>query len=124
MRISARLFPLCTKVKDAQGRHFGSKMTTKYTIVLVRHGESEYNKENRFCGWFDADLSATGLEEAKNAGKVGQKNNAHKCLCRACILSFGTTDNESDKTNITLNACALLRYFIFKKYVKTSKFVH
>lgn len=45
-------------------------MTAKYTIVLIRHGESEYNKENRFCGWYDADLSGTGLEEAKNAGKV------------------------------------------------------
>lgn len=55
---------------SSQGRNFCSKMTAKYTIVLVRHGESEYNKENRFCGWYDADLSATGLEEAKNAGKV------------------------------------------------------
>lgn len=45
-------------------------MTTKYTIVLIRHGESEYNQANRFCGWFDADLSNTGLEEAKNAGKM------------------------------------------------------
>jgi 2,3-bisphosphoglycerate-dependent phosphoglycerate mutase len=45
-------------------------MATKYTVVLVRHGESEYNKENRFCGWFDADLSELGVQEAKNAGKV------------------------------------------------------
>lgn len=45
-------------------------MATKYTIVLIRHGESEYNQANRFCGWFDADLSDTGLEEAKNAGKL------------------------------------------------------
>lgn len=45
-------------------------MTTKYKIVLVRHGESEYNKENRFCGWYDAELSPLGLEEARNAGKM------------------------------------------------------
>lgn len=50
-------------------------MATKYTIVLVRHGESEYNKENRFCGWFDAELSAQGLEEAKNAGKMLKEKN-------------------------------------------------
>ena len=42
----------------------------KYTLVCVRHGESEWNQKNLFCGWHDADLSATGVEEAKNAGKV------------------------------------------------------
>ncbi|KAH3785920.1 probable phosphoglycerate mutase [Dreissena polymorpha] len=50
-------------------------MATKYKIALIRHGESEYNKDNRFCGWFDADLSATGLEEAKNAGKMLKEQN-------------------------------------------------
>lgn len=32
----------------------------KYQIVMVRHGESEWNKVNKFCGWFDADLSEQG----------------------------------------------------------------
>ena len=41
-----------------------------YKIVLVRHGESEWNLENRFCGWHDADLSAKGVQEAKQAGKA------------------------------------------------------
>jgi 2,3-bisphosphoglycerate-dependent phosphoglycerate mutase len=31
-----------------------------YKIVMIRHGESAWNKENRFCGWFDADLSEKG----------------------------------------------------------------
>ena len=31
-----------------------------YKIVMIRHGESEWNKENRFCGWFDSDLSEKG----------------------------------------------------------------
>ena len=39
-------------------------------LILVRHGESAWNQENRFCGWYDADLAATGVDEAKNAGKV------------------------------------------------------
>ncbi|KAK2172612.1 hypothetical protein NP493_946g00005 [Ridgeia piscesae] len=39
-------------------------------IVMLRHGESEYNSENRFCGWHDADLSDLGIAEAKNAGKI------------------------------------------------------
>ena len=41
-----------------------------YKIVLVRHGESEWNLVNKFCGWHDADLSDKGIEEAKQAGKV------------------------------------------------------
>ena len=49
-------------------------MASVYKIVLVRHGESEWNLENRFCGWHDADLSAKGIEEAKQAGKVRKKN--------------------------------------------------
>lgn len=40
-----------------------------YKIVLVRHGESDWNKANRFCGWHDADLTEKGIFEAKTAGK-------------------------------------------------------
>ena len=39
-------------------------------LVLVRHGESEWNKENRFTGWTDVDLSEKGIEEAKAAGRL------------------------------------------------------
>ncbi|MGP1507881.1 MAG: 2,3-diphosphoglycerate-dependent phosphoglycerate mutase [Sphaerochaeta sp.] len=39
-------------------------------LVLVRHGESEWNKLNLFTGWTDVDLSEKGHEEAKNAGKL------------------------------------------------------
>lgn len=38
-------------------------------LVLVSHGESQWNKENRFTGWTDVDLSERGIEEAKEAGK-------------------------------------------------------
>lgn len=41
-----------------------------YKLVLLRHGESVWNKENRFTGWTDVDLSEKGREEARNAGKV------------------------------------------------------
>lgn len=41
-----------------------------YKIVLLRHGESIWNKENRFTGWTDVDLSEKGKEEAKRAGEV------------------------------------------------------
>jgi 2,3-bisphosphoglycerate-dependent phosphoglycerate mutase len=39
-------------------------------LVLLRHGESVWNRENRFTGWVDVDLSAKGLEEARAAGRV------------------------------------------------------
>lgn len=38
-------------------------------LVIVRHGESQWNKENRFTGWIDIDLSPAGEEEAKKAGE-------------------------------------------------------
>ena len=41
-----------------------------YKLVLLRHGESEWNKENRFTGWTDVDLSDKGREEAKEGGRL------------------------------------------------------
>lgn len=38
-------------------------------LVIVRHGQSLWNKENRFTGWVDIDLSAQGMEEAREAGR-------------------------------------------------------
>ena len=43
-------------------------------LVLVRHGQSAWNLENRFTGWTDVDLSEQGIEEAKEAGKVLKEN--------------------------------------------------
>jgi 2,3-bisphosphoglycerate-dependent phosphoglycerate mutase len=44
-----------------------------YKIVLLRHGESVWNKENRFTGWTDVGLSEKGLREAHEAGRVLKK---------------------------------------------------
>jgi len=41
-----------------------------FKLVLIRHGESTWNKENRFTGWTDVDLSEKGLKEAAEAGKL------------------------------------------------------
>jgi len=41
-----------------------------YKVVLLRHGESQWNKENRFTGWTDVDLTQKGEEEAATAGKL------------------------------------------------------
>ncbi|KAG7367025.1 phosphoglycerate mutase family protein [Nitzschia inconspicua] len=42
----------------------------KYTVVLVRHGESTWNDENRFTGWYDCPLSEAGLKEAHEGAKL------------------------------------------------------
>jgi 2,3-bisphosphoglycerate-dependent phosphoglycerate mutase len=41
-----------------------------YTLVLIRHGESIWNLENRFTGWTDVDLTPTGVEQAHRAGSL------------------------------------------------------
>ena len=46
-----------------------------YKLVLLRHGESIWNKENRFTGWTDVDLSNNGINEAKEAGIKLKENN-------------------------------------------------
>ena len=45
------------------------------TLVLVRHGQSQWNKENLFTGWKDPDLTEKGIEEAINAGKKIKQTN-------------------------------------------------
>lgn len=44
-----------------------------YKVVLIRHGESVWNKENRFTGWTDVDLSEKGVSEAHEAGRLLKK---------------------------------------------------
>lgn len=41
-----------------------------YKLVLIRHGESEWNASNQFTGWTDVDLTTTGVNEAVSAGKL------------------------------------------------------
>ncbi len=41
-----------------------------YKVILLRHGESEWNRENRFTGWADVDLSDAGVKEARAAGQL------------------------------------------------------
>ncbi|MHB9155843.1 MAG: 2,3-diphosphoglycerate-dependent phosphoglycerate mutase [Endomicrobiales bacterium] len=44
-----------------------------HTLVLVRHGESTWNRDNRFTGWTDVDLSEKGRQEAADAGQILKK---------------------------------------------------
>lgn len=47
---------------------------TPFQLVLVRHGESTWNEENKFTGWYDCPLSAKGHKEAEAAGKLLKEN--------------------------------------------------
>lgn len=56
-----------------------------YKIVLVRHGESEWNKSNRFAGWSDVDLTIDGVKGAQAAGKILKEK---KYCFDVCYTSF------------------------------------
>jgi len=45
-----------------------------FKLVLLRHGESIWNRDKRFTGWTDIDLSTTGIKQAKEAGKILKKD--------------------------------------------------
>ena len=50
-------------------------------LILLRHGESLYNKENLFTGWTDVELSKGGREEAKKAAFLLKKQNLYPDIC-------------------------------------------
>ena len=72
-------------------------------IVLLRHGESVWNKENRFTGWTDVDLSAKGLEEAHDAGRLLKHEGftfdlAHGSVLKRAIRTMWIALEELDLT--------------------------
>jgi 2,3-bisphosphoglycerate-dependent phosphoglycerate mutase len=72
-----------------------------YKIVLMRHGESTWNLENRFTGWTDVGLTDTGLNEAVNAGRLLKTEGytfdvLHTSLLRRAIHTAQTVLSEMD----------------------------
>lgn len=57
-----------------------------YKVVLLRHGESTWNMENRFTGWTDVDLSEKGLAEAHQAGRALKEGGYDFDLCYTSVL--------------------------------------
>ena len=67
-----------------------------YTLVLLRHGESTWNLENRFTGWTDVDLSPKGIQEATAAGRLLKDGGyafdvAHTSVLRRAIRTLWIT---------------------------------
>lgn len=57
-----------------------------YTLVVIRHGESEWNKKNLFCGWTDVELSDNGFREAKEAGNLLKEEGYTFDRCYTSVL--------------------------------------
>lgn len=74
-----------------------------YKLVLIRHGESTWNLENRFTGWTDVDLTPTGVEQAKNAGRLLKAEGYDFDLAYTSVLKRATRTlwhalDEMDRT--------------------------
>lgn len=57
-----------------------------HRLVMVRHGESLWNQENRFCGWFDAELSEKGAQEAKQGAIAIKDAKIEFDICYTSVL--------------------------------------
>ena len=57
------------------------------TLVLLRHGQSQWNLENRFTGWWDVDLSPAGVEEARAAGRLMRDRGLDFDCCFTSVLT-------------------------------------
>ena len=74
-----------------------------HKLVLIRHGESTWNLENRFTGWTDVDLTETGIEQAKNAGRLLKAEGYEFDLAYTSVLKRATRTlwhclDEMDRT--------------------------
>jgi phosphoglycerate mutase, BPG-dependent, family 1 len=58
----------------------------RVTLVIIRHGESEWNQKNLFTGWTDVDLAPTGVDEAQNAGLLLKQNEFDFDVCYTSYL--------------------------------------
>lgn len=79
-----------------------------YKLVLIRHGESQWNKENRFTGWIDVDLSEKGIGEAKKAGQTLKQEGyafdvAYTSVLKRAIHTLWNVLDEMDLAWIPVN---------------------
>jgi 2,3-bisphosphoglycerate-dependent phosphoglycerate mutase len=74
-----------------------------YKLVLIRHGESTWNLDNRFTGWTDVDLTPLGIEQAKASGRLLREGGWEFDLCYTSVLKRATRTlwhclDEMDRT--------------------------
>jgi 2,3-bisphosphoglycerate-dependent phosphoglycerate mutase len=76
-----------------------------YRLVLIRHGESTWNKENRFTGWTDVPLCAAGIEEAKEGARALRENGyrfdvVHTSVLKRAIQTMNIILDETDQNSV------------------------
>ena len=70
-------------------------------LILVRHGESVWNKENLFTGWTDVSLSENGIEEAKKAGSLLKGEKIDVCYTSVLTRTLETAKNILESAELT-----------------------
>ncbi len=83
-------------------------MNNMKKLILLRHGESTWNKENRFTGWTDVDLTPKGVEEAKNSGRLLREDGftfdiAYTSVLKRSIRTLWIVLDELDQMWIPVN---------------------
>jgi 2,3-bisphosphoglycerate-dependent phosphoglycerate mutase len=78
------------------------------TLVLLRHGQSQWNLENRFTGWVDVPLSAQGLDEARRAGQLLREEGfrfdvAYTSVLKRAIKTLWLALEELDQMYLTVH---------------------
>jgi 2,3-bisphosphoglycerate-dependent phosphoglycerate mutase len=68
-------------------------------LICVRHGQSQWNKENRFTGWVDIELSEIGIEEAREAGEILKGYHFYKIFTSALKRAIKTAEIIAEITN-------------------------
>ena len=77
------------------------RSASRYRVVFVRHGESEYNQLNRFTGWQDVKLTPLGILQARQAGKILKQHGfkfdvAYTSMLKRAIWTYHTVADELD----------------------------
>jgi len=100
------------------GRKGGEPPALKNVLVLVRHGESEWNRLNMFTGWQDVDLTEEGVAEAHRAGAMLKAEGAHVDLAFTSLLKRAQntlkiilSELDQDKLPIVFDAALNERHY-------------
>ena len=111
------------KSKQEQRKHFYSTINneTSYNLCFLRHGQSTWNRDNRFIGWTDTPLTDDGVLEARVAGKMLKNSGilfdeVHTSLLRRCIRTTNLVLMEVEQEYIPVrkvsesDACRVMAF--------------
>ena len=103
MKLKIQLFCSVGISNQLPAKNTSHAISKMHKLVLIRHGESTWNLENRFTGWTDVDLTETGIAQAKNAGILLRNEAYDFVLAYTSVLKRATrtlwhTLDEMDRT--------------------------